>query len=99
VKRSVGFAAVFVAALLVLPFLPVCTTMVRLQISDRAGDVVDMGWKLSSLWNFWSDYDYFRPEQNRAFWLGVNVVLWIVYAVLLALGVTALWVRWRRRKD
>ena len=95
-RRPFRFAALFVAALAVVPFLPLYVerTFVRLfLVSGAAGDKVEWGWALRTLAGFWSDYRYFRPEQRPALWLCVNVALAVAYAVLIALVVDRLLVR------
>lgn len=59
--------------------------MLRSWQVERAGDVIEWGWKVCTLESYWSNYRYFRPEQNPAWWLGVNLVLAFIYALLIAL--------------
>jgi len=87
-RRPYRFFALLVAALAVVPFLPLYVerTFVRLfLVSGASGDTVKWGWALRTLPGFWSDYRYFRPEQRPALWLCVNLALAVVYALLLAL--------------
>lgn len=85
-KRPLQFALVLAAALLLVPFLPLYVerTMLRSWRMDRAGDVVEWGWRLSTLSNYWSNYNYYRPEQKPALWLTVNLALALIYGLLIA---------------
>jgi hypothetical protein len=88
-SRPFRFVALFVAALAVVPFLPLYVerTFVRLfLVNGAAGDTVKWGWALRTLAGFWSDYRYFQPEQQPALWLCVNVGLAFAYALLVALA-------------
>ncbi len=71
--------------------------MMRSWRMDRAGDEIEWGWKVSTLWGYWSNYNYYRPEQSPAFWLGVNLMLAFAYALMIALIVDRL-MTWRRRR-
>jgi hypothetical protein len=89
----------FIVALLLVPFLPlyVKRTMLRSWRVDHLGDVIEWGWKLRTLNDYWSNYNYYRPEQKPALWLGVNLVLALIYALMIAFGVD--WVMaWRKRR-
>ena len=94
-ERPFRFFALFVAALSVVPFMPLYVerTFVRSWGPGMAGDAVEWGWALRTLAGFWSDYDYFRPEQRPALWLCVNVALAVAYAVLITLVADRLLVR------
>lgn len=95
-RRPFRFVALFVAALAVVPFLPLYVerTFMRLfLVSGARGDTVKWGWTLRTLAGFWSDYDHFSPEQSPALWLCVNVALAVVYAILITLVVDRLLVR------
>lgn len=85
-KRTLRFSIVFVAALAVVPFLPLYIerTMLRSWRVDRVGDVIEWGWQICTLESYWSKYRYFRPEQNPALWLGVNLALAFTYALVMA---------------
>jgi hypothetical protein len=98
-KRLVRFIITLVAAVAVLPFVPLYIerTMIRSWRTDHAGDVIEWGWALRTLSGYWSDYNYFRPEQRPAFWLAVNVALAITYALTIALGLDQL-LMWRKRR-
>lgn len=77
----------FAVALALVPFFPLYIerTMLRSWRVDHAGDVIEWGWKLCTLRSYWSDYNYFRPEQNPKLWLGVNLALALTYALVIAL--------------
>lgn len=98
--RRLRFAIVLVAALALVPFLPLYVerTMVRSWQVDHAGDVIDWGWKLRTLWSYWTNYSYLRPEQQPAFWLSVNLALGFTYALVIALGIDWLFARRARRE-
>lgn len=59
--------------------------MLRSWRVDRVVDVIECGWKLCTLKSYWSNYRYLRPEQNPGLWLGVNILLALAYALLVAL--------------
>lgn len=86
-KRSLRFWIVLAAALAVVPFLPLYIerTMMRSMRVGHAGDVIDWGWRLRTLLDYWSNYRYIRREQNPAMWLGVNLALAFIYALVIAL--------------
>jgi hypothetical protein len=98
-KRLLRFVIVLAISLALVPFLPLYVerTMTRSWRVDHVGDVVDMGWQLTSLSRYWSDYQYLRPEQEPAFWFMVNLVLALVYALVVALGIDLLLALWKRR--
>jgi hypothetical protein len=87
------------ASLLLVPFLPLYVerTMVRSWRTDRVGDVIEWGWRARTLSGYWSDYKYFRPEQRPALWLGVNLALAFVYALVVVLCVDYVLARLGRR--
>ena len=99
-KSLLRFALVFAVALAFIPFLPLYIerTMLRSWGTGYVGDVIEWGWKICSLSEYWSDYRYIRPEQSPAFWLAVNLALAFVYAGLIALSIHLLFVRWRRKR-
>lgn len=66
---------------------------------DRAGDVVEWGWRLCTLNGYWSNYNYYRPEQKPALWLGINMMLALIYGLMIAFGVDQLMARRSRRVD
>jgi hypothetical protein len=91
---------VLIAALALVPFLPLYVerTMMRSWQVGHVGDIIEWGWKLGTMRSYWLDYSYLRPEQQPAFWLAVNVVLGLAYALAIALGIDQLLVR-RERRD
>ena len=97
-KRTLRFAIVLVAALAAVPFLPLYIerTMLRSWRVDRVGDTIEWGWKICTLQSYWSNYSHFYREQNPAWWLGVNLALAFVYALVIALIVD--WVIARRNR-
>ena len=97
-KRIFQLAALFIGALLLVPFLPLYIerTMTRSQM-ESGGDIVSWGWKLRTLYSFWSDYNYFRPEENFFFWLVLNLALACLYALVITLG-TAWLLAYRKRR-
>ncbi len=88
-KRSLRVTLLLAAALLLVPFLPLYVerTMVRSWRVDHLGDVIEWGWKLCTLKDYWSNYNYYRPEQRRALWLCVNLSLALIYALIIAFGI------------
>lgn len=89
-----------IAALALVPLLPLYVerTMVRSWRVDHVGDVIEWGWRLCTLRSYWSDYSYFRPEQQSAFWLAVNLALAFSYALVIALSIDRFLAR-RERRD
>ena len=85
-KRAARLMATFVLALVLVPFLPLYLerTLMRSWRVDRAGDQIDWGWKLTSLTNYWSNYNYMAREQRPALWLALNVALAGLYALIFA---------------
>ena len=88
-KRPLRFILVLAAALAFVPFLPLYIerTLLRSWRMDHAGDLIEWGWKICSLREYWSNYQYITREQSPAFWLAVNLTLAFVYALLIALVV------------
>lgn len=68
-KRLLRFTVLLVVALAFVPFLPLYLerTMRRSWRMDHAGDIIEWGWKICSLREFWADYHYIKPKQNPAF--------------------------------
>ena len=99
-KRTLRFSVVLAAALAVVPFLPLYIerTMMRSMQVNRAGDVIEWGWRLRTLISYWSNYRYARPGQNPALWLGVNLALAFTYALVIALVVDRILVHRIRRE-
>ncbi len=97
-KHTIRFFTLFIAALLLVPFLPLYIerTMTRSQM-ESGGDIISWGWKFRTLYSFWSDYKYFRPEENFFFWLALNLALACLYALVITLCV-ALLLAYRKRR-
>jgi hypothetical protein len=98
-KRLTRFAVLLVAALAVIQFLPLYVerTMMRSWRVDHAGDVIEWGWKLCTLRDYWSDYRYMSPEQRPALWLAVNIALAFAYAPAAAFTAERILARLKRR--
>lgn len=98
-KRSLRFIVLLTVALALVSFLPLYVerTMVRLGGPGYKGDAVEWGWRICTLNEYWSNYDYLTPEQSPAFWLGLNVALALIYASMLALVVEQILSRRKRR--
>ena len=99
-KRLLRFALVFALGLAFVPFLPLYVerTMRRSWFVDRHADVIDWGWKICTLREYWSDYQYITREQSPAFWLAVNLALAFAYALSIALVIDLVIARWRRKR-
>ena len=99
-KRKLRIALIFVAAWAVVPFLPLYIerTMMRSWQVGHVGDIVEWGWKISTLASYWSKYALFRREQSPAFWLGVNLSLAFTYALVIALIVDRVFFRLKGRE-
>jgi hypothetical protein len=46
--------------------------------------LIEWGWKICSLNDFWADYPHITREQQPALWLGVNLAAAFVYALAIA---------------
>lgn len=68
------------------------------MVVGHAGDVIDWGWKIGTLADYWSNYRYLTRSQSPAIWLGVNVALAFTYALVIALIVDRVLTRRERRK-
>lgn len=99
-KLTLRFSLVFAVALAVVPFLPfyIQRTMMRSMVMGHSGDVIDWGWKIGTLVNYWSNYRYITRDEDPAFWLGVNLALAFTYALLIAFVVDRLLAR-RKKKS
>jgi hypothetical protein len=98
-KRMVRLIVLFVLALPFVPFLPLYIerTLLRSWRVDRAGDQIDWGWKLTSLVDYWSDYNYMQREQRPSLWLQIDIALAIVYALLFAIALDQVFA-WRQKR-
>ena len=99
-KRPVRILITFLIALAVVPFLPLYVerTFMRSWRIDRLGDEITWGWRLCSLFGYWSNYNHLTREQAPGFWLKLNVGLAFLYALLLALAWDQV-LAWRRRRN
>jgi hypothetical protein len=100
-KRLLRFAIMLAVALALVPYLPfyVERTMRRSWLVNPAGTLVEWGWKICTLSEFWSDYPHLTREQRPALWLTVNLALAFTYAMLIALGVDQFLARRKRRVE
>ena len=99
-KRAVRLAISFVLALAVVAFLPLYVerTLLRSFLVGNAGDRIDWGWKITSLTDYWTNYNYMAREQRPALWLTLDIALAAVYAMVFAFGVDQLLALIKRRK-
>jgi hypothetical protein len=94
-RTSLRFLLCLLPSLALVSLLPIYprVTMTRLQMSDRAGDVVEWGFELCSLPGFFDDLGYMRPEQHPT----ANLVAVLLFAgslaAILAFGATRWWAR------
>ncbi len=98
-KRKIRFAVLFSAALCLALFLPLFIAPQMTRSQTTGGDVIDWGLKFTSLINYWSERNYFRPEENFFVWLAVNCLLALIYALLVALGIDRLAAYAKRRAE
>jgi hypothetical protein len=99
-RKLLRFALVLSAALAVVPFLPLYIerTMLRSWRTDHVGDLIEWGWKICSLRDYWSDYRYLAREQDPRFWLGINLALAVVYALITTIVIDQLFRRFQRKR-
>ena len=99
-KRGLRFILLLVVALVFVPFLPLYIerTMLRSRRTDHVGDVIEWGWKICSLREYWSDYQYLGSEQSPRFWLGINLALAVVYALITTIVIEQLFRRLPRKR-
>ncbi len=99
-KRPIRFSIVLALGLAVVPFLPLYIerTMMRTMSVGHVGDIIDWGWRLCTLPTFWSNYRYFTRNQNPGMWLGVNLALAFIYALVITLIVDRVLARRKRRE-
>lgn len=97
-KRLLRFVIMLAVALGLVPFLPLYIerTMLRAWLVNPPGTRIDWGWKVCSLYTYWSDYPHITREQNPALWLEVNLALALMYALLIAAGIDQ-FLAWRQR--
>jgi hypothetical protein len=98
-KRLLRFVIMLAIALGLVPFLPLFIerTMLRSWLMNPPGTLIEWGWKVCSLREYWSDYPYLKPEQKPALWLALNLALAFIYALVIALGVDKFLVLRKRR--
>lgn len=99
-KRLARPVISFALALIVAPFLPLYLerTMLRSWRVDRVGDQIDWGWKLTSLYDYWSNYNYMAREQRPALWLELDIGLAVLYALMFALAFDLVFAWVKKRK-
>lgn len=99
-KRSLRFILVLALALGLAPFLPLYIerTMLRSWLMDRPATIIEWGWKVCSLREYWSDYPHLEREQMPALWLKVNLALAVLYALVIAVGIDK-FLGWRKRRE
>ena len=99
-KRLLRFIIMLAVALGLVPFLPfyIERTMLRSWLMNPPGTLIEWGWKVCSLRDYWSDYPYITREQKPAVWLAVNLALALMYALVIAAGVDQFLAR-RKRTD
>jgi hypothetical protein len=92
---------VFTALLALVPFLPLYIerTMLRSWLMNPPGTMIEWGWKLTTLNDYWSNYIYFQPEQRPALWLALNFALAFAYALIAAVVIDRLLRRRRLGSD
>jgi len=97
-KRALRFTLLFFVGLIVVSFLPMYIerTMLRSFGPNFTGDVITWGWKICTLHEFRSDYQYLSREQSPQFWLAVNLALALLYALIIAVGINFLLTRRKR---
>lgn len=88
-RRIIRFIVVLVLSLAFVPYLPLYVerTLLRSMRIDRAGDQIEWGWKLTSLSDYWSNYNYMTREQRPALWFTLDIALAVMYALILAVVV------------
>jgi hypothetical protein len=90
-----------VVALGVVPFLPLYIerTMLRSWLMNPPFTRIEWGWKVCSLYEYWSDYSYITREQRPALWFTVNIGLAFTYSLVIAVGVDQFLSRRKRVKE
>ena len=97
-KRLLRFVIMLAVALGIVPFLPVYIerTMLRSWLMNPPGTLIEWGWKVCSLKEYWSDYPYIKREQKPAVWLAVNLTLAFIYALIITVGIDQFLTRRKR---
>jgi hypothetical protein len=99
-KRLLRFVIILAVALGIVPFLPLYIerTMLRSWLMNPPGTLIEWGWKVCSLREYWSDYPHITREQKPALWLSVNLALASIYALVIAVGIDQFLTRRTRAK-
>jgi hypothetical protein len=95
-KRLFRFVIGLMAALLLVPFLPLYVERTMTRSLSTGGDIIDWGWRLRTWPDFWAKARYFGSDQQPGLWLGVNLALGLGYAFAIAL--TLDWFFKRRKR-
>src|SRR6267143_138452 len=97
-NRSLRFVIMLAVALGLVPFLPfyIERTMLRSWLVNPPGTLIEWGWKVWSLSEYWSDYRYIKLEQKPAIWLAVKLALAFIYALVIAAGIDQFLTRRKR---
>jgi hypothetical protein len=98
-KRILQFLAAFIIALPLVSFLPLYIQKTMTRSMTAGGDVIDYDWKINTLYGFFSERRFFRPEEDFAVWLGVNLGLACLYAFVIALVAVLFFVYLSRGKN
>jgi hypothetical protein len=100
-KRLLRFVIMLAVALGIMPFLPLYIerTMRRSWLMNPPGTLIEWGWKVCSLRDYWADYTYMTREQKPAVWLAVNIALAFVYALVIAVGIDQFLARRQRLEN
>ena len=99
-KRLLRFVILLAVALGLVPFLPLYIerTMLRSWLMNPPGTLIEWGWRLCSLSEYWSNYPYITREQKPALWLTVNLALAFIYALVIAVGLDQFLTRRKRAR-
>src|SRR5262245_52257101 len=98
-RPFVRFSLCLLPSLAIAAIVPIYprVTMTRAQVIGHAGDVIDWGFELCSLPDFFEDLRYMRPEQHPTANLIAILLLAVIIASALALGASTWWARRERR--
>jgi hypothetical protein len=102
-NRLARFLILLAGAMAIVPSLPLYLKRTMLRswlVGGRVGHLIEYNWKICTLYDYWSNYLYFRREQERpVLWLALTLALALTYALLIALGVDQILVRWKRHRE